>query len=318
MRTKIQANENLLVERNLPERKQHVPVQSDALNVESIPVWPKAIISVDDSQLNQSESKAPVWEDYKEESAVKKKSDAILWLIFLLLLILVIVFSQREWLARFFPLESYENFALGIEIIRPERNDETVNSKVPLKEFSAPLPEFNSLLRLDMEQESRLESSVQFRNIRLFFVKVENDGKLNLKSVLHKVPFDQSPLSRTVAQLLKGPSPQEINQGLHSMLPPEVQLLNIRISSKTAFMNLSREFYQITKLPAVLLAAVKQLIFTVTEYSTVKAVRILVEGQPIFLENIPENSTNELQKHGINLEGDIRREDLWEGEMGGF
>ncbi|WGK69361.1 GerMN domain-containing protein [Candidatus Haliotispira prima] len=183
------------------------------------------------------------------------------------------------------------------------------------------LQRFDRLLRIrtkepDNDQEDN--TGGRFRDVRLFFVRVEEDGRLRMKSVLYKIPFDQTPLSRTMEQLLKGPGPQDINKGLHSMLPPEMEVLNIRIVGTTAFLDVSEEFNQVSPLAAVLLAAVKQLVFTVTEYPGVKSLRILVEGQPIFTENLPHTSAKELERRGIRLNSELKREDLWQGEMGEF
>ena len=182
------------------------------------------------------------------------------------------------------------------------------------------LRRFDQLLRLDNEEGNDTAETVdtKFRDVRLFFVRIGDDGQLEIKSVLHKIHFDSTPLSHTIEQLLIGPNPQEINKGLHSMLPPDMQILNIRIVNETAFINVSEEFYQIAKLPAVLLAAIKQLVFTVTEYPNVKALRILVEGQPIFAENLPAGIAKELKRLNIRLNSELRREDLWQGQIGDF
>ncbi|MEM9424998.1 MAG: GerMN domain-containing protein, partial [Spirochaetota bacterium] len=182
--------------------------------------------------------------------------EALLWLLFLMLLILVVVFSQHKWVLRLFPFVSNgHDLQMNIEIARiyPDKKEAEVS---PTR--------FDQLLRLNTGPEGEAQKSSGFRDVRLFFVQVEDEGRLRLKSVLRKIPFDEAPLSRTIGQLFTGPGPQEINKGLYSMLPPEMQVLSIRIIGMTAYINLSEEFYQITELTAVLLAAVKQLVFTVT------------------------------------------------------
>ncbi len=261
------------------------------------------------------------WDYDKQIPKVKEKRDGdiLLWCFFCLLLPLVILFSQRSWLLKLFPFDNRELLELSVEVLRLEppsdkeqQESSTELDKNSLQQFEQPIGE---LLRIE-KQSDNLANMGRFRDIRLFFVRVQDDGQLELKSVLHQVPFDQAPLSRTVEQLLKGPSPQEINKGFHSMLPPNIEILGIRIIGTTAFLNLSQEFYEIVALPAVLIAAVKQLIFTVTEYPNVRALRILVEGQPILAKNLPENSFKVLADKGLNLDSEIDSEDLWQEEMG--
>ena len=244
--------------------------------------------------------------------------EALLWLTFFLLLSLVIVFSQRHWLIWLFPFGSRQELPAEVEILRPNPSEVKQEPDVSIEKAQTLLQQFDQLLRLNAEESEVLEDAERTRDVRLFFVRVKDDGQLQLRSVLHKVPFDQTPLSRTIEKLFEGPSPQEINKGLHSMLPPEMQVLSIRIVGATAFINLSEEFYQVTQLSALLLAAVKQLVFTITEYPNVKALRILVEGQPIFADSLPEGTAKELEQQGLNLNSEIRREDLWQGEMGDF
>ena len=276
-------------------------------------------------------------------------SDTALWLLFFVLLVLVVLFSQRSWLLRLFPLQS--SGAEHVQVLRKEggiqevsaatgaetdarknnpgqgpgqnRADEPGNAETQ-KPGRNWFLRFDKLLKIGDTPDSLnvaqapQSTTTRLRDVRLFFVRVQEDGIFELKSVLHNIPFDRTPLSRTVEQLLKGPSPQEINKGLHSMLPPELQILGIRIIGATVFLDFNAAFLQIAYLPEVLLAAVKQLVFTLTEYPNVKFLRILVEGQPIFAENLPQNTVSALQQKGIDLNSELRREDLWQGEAGAF
>ncbi len=284
-------------------------------------------------------------------------SEKKLWLCSLLLLILIVIFSQRSWLSWLLPFKSIQPPQVSITIVRkqiqtgnktpPEllsgpsqtqnagQSVATASARlgVPQQADSAAeglavesteqgenlLQRVDRLLRLNNRAATGVAAAaLPMRDVRLFFIRVAEESRLQLKSVLHKVVYDQAPLSRTLDQLLKGPSPQEINTGLHSMLPPEMQILSVRIVGESAFLDLSEDFYQVAHLPAVLLAAVKQLVFTATEYPNVKALRILVEGQPIFTESLPEISAKELAKRGLELNAELSREDLWQLQAGSF
>ena len=209
---------------------------------------------------------------------------------------------------------------------KPEQKAKTTSASQPIGNWFGRL---DSLFKLGshgqqganalaLAQVPPREPVARLRDVRLFFVRVQEDGIFELKSVLHKVSFDRTPLSRTVEQLLKGPSPQEINKGLHSMLPPELQVLGIRIIRTTVFLDFNTAFLQIARLPEVLLAAVRQLVFTLTEYPNVKFLRILIEGQPIFDESLPQNTVAVLRQKGVDLNSELRREDLWQGKADAF
>ena len=49
-------------------------------------------------------------------------------------------------------------------------------------------------------------------------------GKILLKSVIRPIPASDSPLRDTLEALLKGPSAQELNLGLLSMIPTDARV----------------------------------------------------------------------------------------------
>lgn len=165
------------------------------------------------------------------------------------------------------------------------------------------LDRFDQLLRLaDISNPNEDDPSHVWkhsRDSRLFFISVREDGVLELKGALHKVYFDQAPLTRTLERLLEGPSPQEINNGLHSLIPRTSSLLSAKLEGDTAYLNFNQSFLDEVKIREVLGASVKQVVFTVTEFPNIKRVRLLVEGQPIL--GTP-----------IDLNRDLSRDDVWD------
>ena len=119
----------------------------------------------------------------------------------------------------------------------------------------------------------------QMRRSRLYFVKVEPDGSIALKGIVRPVYFQDSPLTETIASLLKGLSVSEINQGLLSLIPGETRLLSVSVVEGTAFLNFSEEFLFNSFGREGYTAQAQQIVFTATEFPTVKQVQILINGE---------------------------------------
>jgi spore germination protein GerM len=119
----------------------------------------------------------------------------------------------------------------------------------------------------------------QMRRSRLYFVKVEPDGNIALKGIVRPVYFQDSPLTETIVSLLKGLSVSEINQGLLSLIPGETRLLSVSVVEGRAFLNFSEEFLFNSFGREGYTAQVQQIVFTATEFPTVKQVQILINGE---------------------------------------
>jgi len=119
----------------------------------------------------------------------------------------------------------------------------------------------------------------QMRRSRLYFVKVEPDGTIALKGIVRPVYFQDSPLTETMASLLKGLSVSEINQGLLSLIPGETRLLSVSVVEGTAFLNFSEEFLFNSFGREGYTAQVQQIVYTATEFPTVQRVQILINRE---------------------------------------
>jgi len=117
------------------------------------------------------------------------------------------------------------------------------------------------------------------RKTVLFFVHVENDGKIVKRAVNRELAKTGSPMTAALTALFKGPTAQEAKQGFRSFIPPATRLLSAYVKNGTAVINLSEEFqfnqYGIEAYQAQL----AQIVFTVCEFPTVDAVQFLIEGE---------------------------------------
>jgi spore germination protein GerM len=83
--------------------------------------------------------------------------------------------------------------------------------------------------------------------------------------------------------LLQGPSAEEQRQGLISLIPPGTRILSrtTTVRGNTAYINFSEDFMFNTYGVEGYAAQLRQIVWTVTEFSNVKDVQILVEGRRV-------------------------------------
>jgi germination protein M len=130
----------------------------------------------------------------------------------------------------------------------------------------------------------------QYRRARLFFASVDEEGRIAMKSVIRPVPIGDSPLLDTMNSLLAGPTPQEINLGLLSMIPTGSRLLSVTMRKDVAVLDFNESFRYNRLGVEGQVAQLRQVVFAATEFSNVKQVQILIAGKKLdFLgtEGIP-------------------------------
>jgi len=117
------------------------------------------------------------------------------------------------------------------------------------------------------------------RKTVIYWVRVDADGKLIPKSVTRLLPKSDAPMSDALQTLFAAPTVDELKQGVRTLIPPDTKLRSAWVKDGVAFINVSEEFqfnqYGIDGALAQLL----QVVFTATEFSTVKSVQFLIEGQ---------------------------------------
>jgi hypothetical protein len=102
-------------------------------------------------------------------------------------------------------------------------------------------------------------------------------GSAGLVATLREIPATKGVASAAVNQLLAGPIAGETSRNISSQIPNGTQLLSLKVESGLATIDLSSEFtaggpgqaYQ-TRLA--------QVVYTLTQFPTIKAVAVLIEG----------------------------------------
>jgi germination protein M len=119
------------------------------------------------------------------------------------------------------------------------------------------------------------------RKARLFFMAVDPDGGLKMKSVIRPIPSSDSPLRDALDALLKGPTSQELNTGLLSMIPTESHLRNVVVRDDTAYIDFNESFRFNAQGLDALNAQLRQVVYAATEFPSVKKVQLLIEGRKV-------------------------------------
>ncbi len=132
------------------------------------------------------------------------------------------------------------------------------------------------------------------KSVLVYFA--DSAGKLAAAEI--QIPKTLSPARETLTQLLKGPAD---STGLQTIIPKGTSLLDVNIKDETAIVDLSQEFLKTTK-PEL---AVYSIVNTLTQFSTVKSVKIRVEGKTVNklgnfnLAQTFTRNTSETKKHPI-------------------
>ncbi|MBR1535852.1 MAG: GerMN domain-containing protein [Treponema sp.] len=113
---------------------------------------------------------------------------------------------------------------------------------------------------------------------KVCFVAIDSDGPVVRKEVTRTVEKD-SPMGDALKMLLAGPSSNEEKTGCRTLIPEGTRLLSASVKNGIAILNFSEEF-QFNQFGAEgSLAQLMQVVYTATNFSTVKGVQILIEGQ---------------------------------------
>jgi spore germination protein GerM len=81
--------------------------------------------------------------------------------------------------------------------------------------------------------------------------------------------------------LIKGPNADEQGKGLVSLIPADTEILSVIIRGETAYIDMSEEFQYNGHGVEGYAAQLHQIVWTATEFSSVKNVQLLIEGRRI-------------------------------------
>ena len=144
-----------------------------------------------------------------------------------------------------------------------------------------PAPEAVSARTPAVETETSPSSPAEDRSSRVFFVSLNDDGEIALRAVQRPVSPDAAPLTSMLRALLAGPTAAEQRRDIISLIPHEVELHRVSVRDGTAVIDLGQAFRFNSLGREGLLARLKQLVYSATEFPTVDAVQVLIDGDNV-------------------------------------
>jgi spore germination protein GerM len=145
------------------------------------------------------------------------------------------------------------------------------------------------------DAERRLE---EFSAV-IYFVQVEG-GNARPHPVPTTVQYIDSPLTRTIETLLKGPSLSQKNRGIRSFIPEGTELLSASLFEGHLTLNFNSRFENNYSGRQAILFQLSQVMLTAFEFKTVSTISILIEGR----------SKQYITGEGIPLQPRYTKEDL--------
>ena len=103
-------------------------------------------------------------------------------------------------------------------------------------------------------------------------------GDAHLVPVLRSVPATRAVATSALQELLAGPAPDE--RGLLTLIPAGTRLLGVTVDGNVATVDLSGTF-ESGGGSASMFGRLAQLVYTTTQFPTVDAVRLRLDGQPV-------------------------------------
>lgn len=148
---------------------------------------------------------------------------------------------------------------------------------------STDISKYNSTSASNKEQTKTevVKSSENDQKIssgKVYFTKI-NDEKLILTGVPRSIAYKNAPLTETLKKLLEGPSASEEVNDIITNIPDNTELLSAWVNGDTAYVNFSKDFENNRYGRESTISQLKQIVFTATEFKTVKKVQILIEGK---------------------------------------
>ena len=130
-----------------------------------------------------------------------------------------------------------------------------------------------------VSQVPPLEPPPVLRERTLYFINVDKDGTIIRTKVNRNLPASDTPLTDVLGALIAGPAPEEQLMGLISLIPEGTRIMNTIVRGNTAYISLSEDFqYNIYGVEGYA-GAVRQVVWTATEFANVRDVQILIENR---------------------------------------
>ena len=181
--------------------------------------------------------------------------------------------------------ERSQKNAERIEVVEEERAESEPLARIdPAPPATQPAPSDTIKEQPDtpapphpLEDDTELEGALQDTSI--YFISVQ-DGVIKPVYVTRQVRR-VAPMTHTLQWLIEGPTPEESEQGLLNLVPPKSRLLSASVKDGVAYVNFNDDFRYNHFGAEGTLAQLQQIVYSVTEFDTIRQVQILINGQRV-------------------------------------
>jgi spore germination protein GerM len=132
-----------------------------------------------------------------------------------------------------------------------------------------------------IQEKQEPPKSAQTRDRNIYFTQIDKDGQILRSRVNRKIAVSDSPMVDAINVMLTGPSAEELKRGVISLIPQNTRLLSAVVRGSTAYISFSEDFQFNTFGVEGYAAQLRQVVWTVTEFPTVKDVQLLIEGRRV-------------------------------------
>ena len=166
------------------------------------------------------------------------------------------------------------------EISKTEEKPKTQNEQ---KETSIPEKtetEKTEVTKSPEKQKQEEKKTVTYTELQLCFLQIDTDGSINRKMIKRSVPKNMSPLTTAINLLLQGPDTTKTEErNCISLIPQGTKLMSARVDDGIAYLSFSEDFEFNTLGAEGYMGQLMQIVYTASNFSTVKSVQFLVEGE---------------------------------------
>lgn len=132
----------------------------------------------------------------------------------------------------------------------------------------------------EAETPKKQTTEVAYTELQLYFIEIDADGSVIRKNVKRTIPKNDSPLVTALNLLLAGPdTTKTAEKNCMSLIPEGTKLLGAKVQNGIAYLDFSENFefnsYGVEGYNGQLM----QIVYTATNFSTVKSVQFLIEGK---------------------------------------
>lgn len=167
----------------------------------------------------------------------------------------------------------------GTENVSPAESTEPEPPPVVVTHDTTPVTKPDTAVPVDAAAQDTEKPNR--RMAALYFVRVTDDGRTFAQRVVRPVAYDDSPLTETIRALIEGPTGEELDEGLLTLIPPTTQLLSAQVDGGIAYLNFNEAFRFNPMGAEGTVAQLEQIIFASTEFPTVERVQFLIEGEKL-------------------------------------